>query len=111
MRAAPSGRLNKYVTIEQLSGGTGLDSYGQPTTEWVALQRSVPVSIRKVSGNEGILTRQLFPTATHKIEMRYRRDMTPKLRINYDGRIFNIFDIDDVGEMNVNLVLTVGEEV
>lgn len=108
MRAGP---LRHRVTIQQKTGSSSLDGRGQPTTTWNDISTAIPVAIKQLSGNEGILARQLYPTATHKIHMRHRSDLTNRMRLTFGERVFNIINIERVSEIQDAMVVLVGEEI
>ena len=49
--------------------------------------------------------------ATHKIEVRYLKDIKPKMRIVYDSRIFGIQSVLNVREANKSLQLICTEVI
>ena len=101
--------LRHRVTIQQKSG-SGLDTRGQTTATWVDVQAGVPAAIRQLSGQEGLLARQVYPTATHKVSLRYRSDLTNQMRLVFGTRTLNIIDINRMDEIPDEMLVMVGEE-
>ncbi len=106
-----AGKMRQFVSIESNAGAGTYGSRGQVTDAWTEAATSIPCEIVQVSGDEGVLTRQAFPTATHTVRMRYRSDIDPSDRLVLGSRVFNILNLSNTNEMNVEHVATVAEEV
>ncbi len=48
---------------------------------------------------------------THRITLRYMSGITPKMRVNYNSRIFDILSVINVGERNRELQLMCRESI
>jgi SPP1 family predicted phage head-tail adaptor len=64
-----------------------------------------------MSGQEVFEQAQVGAEVTHKIRTRWRDGVTPKDRISYGGRTFNIQSILNTRERGVEAVLLCKEEV
>lgn len=107
---ALSARLKHRVVIEQPIYTT--DAAGGGTIVWSELS-TVWAEIRSHSGGTGesLFAGKLEASATHYITMRYRDDVTTKMRIRYDGRTFNIRRVENVDAADVMLEVFAEEGV
>lgn len=105
------GRLNKYVDILRQDGED--NRVGGRRSETLRLVRVAQVwaSITNVSGSERFESNQLQAELTHRITIRYRKDITRQNKIRYGERMFNIRYIVDWQEKKRFLILHVAEEV
>lgn len=105
-----AGDLDKRIDIEQRTDdGTVKDSRGHPVRTWDVYRTNVACKIETPNAGKIEKTRQLVPTATHVITMRYRTLSEETHRLNYKGRLFSIGHQEDVEEQHVRLILTVTE--
>lgn len=109
--ATKIGSRRHRVTISRRTNTTSLDSRGQLSESFATVETKATCSIRRLTGDEGTLARQTFPTATHTVNMRWRDGITSKDKLTFGTRTLHILDVDNVLERNRELVLTVGEEV
>lgn len=103
-----AGKLRHRVSIltaPALSVGTR----GEQTASASVLLKAF-ASIDTLSGREGELARQVYPTATHEIGMRWVKGLDTADKMTLGSRTFNIEDMDDVDQRNIELVFTVTEE-
>lgn len=86
--------LRHRLTIQQPTVTT--NSYGEPITTWGALA-TVWGSIRPLSGREATNTGadQVQASVQHDVRIRYRGDITPRMRIVCGARTFDIETVDD----------------
>lgn len=103
-----AARLKHRITIEQPVYTT--DAAGGGTTIWTPLA-TVWAEIRTRSGRERLFAGKLEASSTHTITLRYRSDVTEKMRISFDGRLFNIRRVENVDAADVLLELAVEEGV
>ena len=100
------GPLNKRITIEQVTETR--DSYGAVVEAW-GVFAVVNASVSPLVGREYIAAKQISADVTHKIRLRYLSGITPKMRISWDGRIFDIESILNVDECNREMVIMARE--
>jgi len=82
------GDLRHRVTI--LHQTDGVDEWGAPAPgQWVPLA-TVWACVEGLRGNEYWQAQQLVDQADHRITIRYRRDVTAQMRVQHDGRLFEI---------------------
>lgn len=97
-----SGRLNRRITIQQRTAGS--DSYGQPVESWIDVV-SVWANVRPIKGRELLIAQSMKSEAIVNIDIRYRPGIDASMRINYNGRIFNIQAVIDENERHEILTL------
>ncbi len=109
----PAGQMRHTVKIQAYS--TGLDTYGQSSTAglWNDCVE-VRAKISPLRGNEAILARQVYPSASHSIMIDYLSTMdttgATQLRVLYGSRAMNIGAILNPDEENWQMELLCGEE-
>jgi SPP1 family predicted phage head-tail adaptor len=102
--------LRHRVIIQEKQKGDATATGGS-AVDWVALWEDVPAAIRQLYAKEYDLARQHHAEATHKITIRYRKNVTGECRIVFGKRIFNIVGHpNNLDERNFWLEITVTEE-
>jgi len=104
-----AGALNKRLDFE--TPNTVADTFGEETEAPYTLVASVWGSIEPLSGNELLRAQQTQAEVTHRVRIRYRTGITPKLRIAYADRYFNILSVINRGERNRELEIMCKELV
>lgn len=94
-RPIDAGRLNKKITFLKLEYST--DKMGQSVPEWKKLKK-VWATVKAVRGGEYYEAQKLRPELTYKITTRFHKGITPEMRIEYKGRIFEIKTVINVEE-------------
>lgn len=101
-RRTPIGEMTRRIKLQrpqQKSGDTGEMEkvYTTYTAAWA--------KIRTLSGGERMAAQQVAATLTHEITMAYRSGLTIRAddRIVYGSRIFDIKDIRNVDEANIEI--------
>ncbi len=84
------------------------DSFGQMVPSWSTLLMvwaNLKPSLTLLGSGEKVNAMQLYGTATHVITMRYlpSQAVTPKMRLLYGSRAFNIVSVINVDEANLTL--------
>ena len=105
MRQTPTGKRNKYVTIEQpvapasrfATGGT----WAKVADAWA--------SIEPLAGREYWNAQQVQSVVTHRIKILYRAGITSDMRIQHGERYFNIASVVDPEERHVELEILATE--
>lgn len=103
MRAGP---LRHQIVIEQTtetrdtSGGV-IDTWSTFATVWA--------SVSPLIGREYMAAKQVSADVTHKIRMRYLSGVTPKMRVSWDSRTFDIGSILNVDERDIEMVIMATE--
>lgn len=97
-----AGRLNRSITIEQLTAGQ--DALGQPVQTWTAVA-TVRAEIRDLSGREFLAAQAGQSGVVAKIRIRYRSDVTAAMRAVAGTKIYNIQAALDISGARRELTL------
>ena len=89
------GKLNKRITFQLQDLDSEDEGWEDIATTWA--------SINPISGKEYYSAETINSDLTHKIRLRYRRGITPDMRILYNGRIFYIVSVINEYEKNTML--------
>ena len=103
-----AGKLRHKITIQDYTESQ--NSYGEVTKTW-SDYATVWASIEPVRGREFWDSKQINAEITAKITIRYLAGVTPKMRIKYGARIFEIISVINPEERNKDLQLMVKESV
>lgn len=128
MRAQKVGRYRQRVQLFDVPE-TSVDSYGQPSTNGTQIVSSAAdgcfaAEVRMLKGNEQLNVRQIFPTATHMVSMRWLGSAIPAgnnrsqgqiiermyLIDTLDGTRLNILNANNVEKRNRQWLLTCEEK-
>lgn len=96
-----TGKYNKRLTIEQPI--TTQDAAGAPVVAWQALGTGVWASIEPLKGREALTAHQTLAALDTRIHLRYHpalAAMNEKWRCSYNGVIYNINSVVNVGMAN-----------
>lgn len=92
---------------------TTQSSSGQPTKSWSTLA-TIWAKIRTLSGNEMINAQQVQSILSHEFTIRYSSDVSsvkPDDRIYFDSRYFDIKNVRNVDERNIEIRMLCNEAV
>lgn len=103
-----SARLNKRVDIEKPVHTS--DSGGGFSESW-QIFASVWAEVKPLRGRENFADFKLHGTVNYRITIRYLSGIEPRMRVNYNGRIFNIRAVMNVDEADTVLELLAEEGV
>jgi SPP1 family predicted phage head-tail adaptor len=78
---------------------TEVDAFGGPTQTW-ATYKETRGQIKPIRGREYFDNAAVQGEVTHKVTLRYVKGVTPKMRIKYDGRTFEITSVINIEEAN-----------
>lgn len=87
MRTVRIGELNKLVTITR--GTVTTNAYGEEITTWGTLGQAW-AAIRNVPQREPFAAEQFVSVVTTSFTLRYRTDVTAKMRVLCDGKTYEI---------------------
>lgn len=97
MRPVRAGRLRFAVLIQSSTDST--NSLGEPVESWATVSGgSVQADIEPISGREYQAVQQIAAETTHKVTIRYLSGITPKYRVLYGSRVFDILAVRDLEE-------------
>lgn len=102
------GPLRKRITIEQNTPTQGTD--GGMTDSWGTFA-DVWASIEPLNGRELMAALQVQSQVTTRVTIRYYDGITPSMRVNYQGRYFDIQSVINVNEVNRTMQLLCIERV
>jgi SPP1 family predicted phage head-tail adaptor len=102
------GKLRHRITIEQVTETQDTD--GSVVETW-AVFATIQASIEPISGREYFAAQSTQADVTHRIRLRYLSGVTPKMRVNYSSRIFDILSVINVNERNRELQLMCRESI
>jgi SPP1 family predicted phage head-tail adaptor len=102
------GKLRHRITIEQVTETQDID--GSVIETWTTFA-TAQASIEPVSGREYFAAQSTQAEVTHRIRLRYLSGVTPKMRVNYNSRIFDILSVININERNRELQLMCRESV
>jgi SPP1 family predicted phage head-tail adaptor len=96
-----AGKLRHRLTLEQSTDTN--NTRGEPIPTWSTVAY-VWAAIRPNSGREGLAADQMYSSATHRISIRYRAGVVPKMRFVKGARVFDINAVLNVDERNREMV-------
>lgn len=91
------GKLNHRITFQNQNLDSEEEEWNDIVTTWA--------SINPISGREYYQAETINSDLTHKVRLRYRKGITPDMRILYKDRIFNIVSVINEYEKNTMLQL------
>jgi len=94
------GPLRHKISIEQVT--VIRDERGEEAESWVEF-KAARAAIYPKTGTETFDLHQENNDITHEIITRYQSGVTPKMRINFKGRYFDIEWIVNIAERNKTL--------
>lgn len=98
-------RLQHRVTIQQPVETQ--DAYGEPTVRWQTVEAGVWAGIVPLRGREYFAAKQMQSEVEARILMRYRPDLTAKMKIVHDQTC--VCKVSTVDEYLVEGIINVGE--
>ena len=96
-----AGKLRHLLTLQQATDV--LNARGEPIPAWANVT-TLWGEITPLSGREGLQAQQMYASATHRIRIRYRAGVVPKMRFLKGTREFEIDVVLNVDERNRELV-------
>ena len=105
-----AGRLRQRVTLEAPPEPQDTDAYGDPNDIWVAVA-DVAAEVEELGGTRLIAAQQLTADATYTVTVRWRPGVTPRMRLNYGGKLLNVLSVQNPDSLKIWLVMHCGEWV
>jgi SPP1 family predicted phage head-tail adaptor len=103
------GRLRHRITIQQPT--VTRNDRGAEVLAWATLA-TVWAEVRSISGREQVINNnQEIAATSHQVIIRHRADVTPKMRIQWEGRTFGIESLVDSDNRQRSLTLACQELV
>lgn len=101
-----TGELNRRITIQ--SATTAQDAFGTPVETWSTFAE-VWARVRYKGGREGIDAGAVSARQTAEFRVRHRSGLNRQMRISYDGDIWIIEAIQEIGRREGFDILAVAE--
>ena len=102
------GRLRHRVTIQEPTETA--DTYGQPLLTWSTVC-TCWAHVNPISGRERIDAAMSQSTVSHRITIRHRDGITPRMRVVYGDRTFGISAVINVAERDAEMILDCTEVI
>lgn len=92
-----AGRLDRRITFQSLTRTR--NTYGDEVASWtdIATTPTVWANVLELKGKEKFEASQITHHADLRIRIRYRSDITEKLRIVYNSKDYDIYSITEMG--------------
>ena len=103
-----SGALRHKITIQQPAEAQ--DASGSVESSWIPFA-TVSAAYEPQSGKESFTEDQEQATSSIRFRVRYLSGVTPKMRISFDSRLFDILFVKDVGGRRKQLHIMCEEQV
>lgn len=101
------GDLRHRVTVQEAVKTP--DGHKGFTVSWRDLFTAW-ASVKPLSGREYFTAHQMAAEITHRVKIRYRQEITVKMRIKHEDRVLNIESIIDLEEKHLVLEILCREE-
>lgn len=89
-----AGELDRRLTIEQYTEAQ--DAYGEAIKTWSVLE-TVWAQVSPVRGSERYVAQQVSGEAEMRFRLRYRADVTDKMRLYCENVYYNITAVLEIG--------------
>ncbi len=103
-----AGKLRHRLIIQEQETAKG--TRGQRTSGWIPVGDPIWGKVESLAGGEREQARQIYPSATLSVQIRFRAGMTTENRIKFGDRILNIGYIENEDQRNEELVMLCGED-
>ncbi len=100
--------LDRRIELQAVT--TSKDEVGGLVETWTTFA-TVWAQVRQASGREAWYRQQMNASGAWTIGIRWRRDLTTKHRVRYDGRTFEIRAVTDENQRRRHLMLACDEIV
>ena len=84
------GFLDRRVTIQQFTSSS--NEFGEVIETWTDLA-TVWANVRELRGEERVESARLTAVVDTYFTIRYRTDVEPKMRLSYEGELFDIIEV------------------
>jgi SPP1 family predicted phage head-tail adaptor len=95
-----AGKYRHPITIQKRDFTQ--NSFGETTESWVDVAK-VRAGIYPISGAEFLNSYESHSEVSHKVHTRYVSNITPDMRILFNGRVFRILSVINFQEVNKEL--------
>jgi SPP1 family predicted phage head-tail adaptor len=94
------GKLRNKIEIQARMDPSTTNGYGEPTEEWETVL-TVWGGITTPTGKQLYVAEQLQAEVSHIVLLRYCDALTPRHRLKFGERIFNISFVHNFDERNI----------
>jgi len=94
------GQYNHYIALQSYVETRSASGH---VTKTYTTYASVWAKFRTLSGYEKLMAQQVAATLSHEVSILYRSDVQADHRIVWDSRIFDIKDVRNVDEQNIEI--------
>lgn len=92
-----AGVLRYRVNLEHWVS-TSVDNRGNAVGAWKVKIANLPCNIETLTGREGEVTHQQYPTATHKLTFQPIECCSERMRFKYGEKLFDIGFVDEFSD-------------
>lgn len=85
-----AGRLRHVVDVQRATEAT--NDFGEPIQTWITLG-TAHAAIMPIAGQERFAAQVVNAEVSHRLLMRYYAGLTPKDRLKYGDRVFNVSSV------------------
>jgi SPP1 family predicted phage head-tail adaptor len=106
------GELRHVVNIEAPSSppsGTQSPSGAWSNQPWTIFAQGLRARIEPTGGSERSGAGAMIAQATHTVNLRYYPGIMAKMRVHFQGRFFDILNVNNIDERNRELELSCRE--
>lgn len=90
------GKMDRSIIIEELVKSQGED-YGEPVEQWLPWGEPVWANVYSGGSREFEAARQISSEIDTQFQIRYLEGVKPTMRISYEGLLYEIVRIQEVG--------------
>jgi SPP1 family predicted phage head-tail adaptor len=90
-----AGSLDRRISIQRMT--LAENDFGEMVETWVPLQADLPANVEPVQAWERLQASEIAAGVTTRFTVRWGLDLTPKDRIVYDGRVWDISSAREIG--------------
>jgi SPP1 family predicted phage head-tail adaptor len=103
------GELRHIVNIESPSAQPQSASGAWSNQPWTVFAAGLRARIEPTGGSEKYGAGAMIAQSTHIVNLRYYPGIVPKMRVNFQGRFFDILNVNNIDERNRELQLSCRE--
>lgn len=93
--ALHAGRLDRRIKLESLT--VTQSPSGQKKDAWTLVASDLPANVRPISAREQFEADQVAAQFETVFTIRFRSDVNQKARLTYDGKVYDITGLREVG--------------
>ena len=101
-----AGLLRHRIQIQEKQ--VSRDEFNAEVITWI-LKYHAWASIEPLNGREFFEARMIQAEITHRITIRYRPDITPEMRLEFNGRYFDIESVRNIREIGNTTIIMARE--